>query len=132
MKAWAGSLLRGFLVVEVVGGSMAPTFTDGDRLLAHRRRALRRGRVAVVDWAGQRLVKRIVAAPGDAVPERLLEVVGAQPGDRVADGKLLLLGDHPHSRDSKQLGYCRAQDVVAVMLFPVRRAPMRQQPQEQG
>ena len=60
--------------VEIRGASMEPALRDGEWALAIRKR-LRAGAVVVVEHPerpGFELVKRIVAAPGDAVGSRRL------------------------------------------------------------
>ncbi|MFL5736044.1 MAG: S26 family signal peptidase [Actinomycetota bacterium] len=60
--------------VDIRGASMEPTLAEGEWALAIRRR-VRVGDVVVLehpDRAGFELVKRVAAAPGDAVHDRRL------------------------------------------------------------
>jgi len=62
-----------FHSVEVTGNSMAPTISDGDRLVAHRWmlhvRSLERSDIIAVKipWHNAASVKRIVALPGETI-----------------------------------------------------------------
>lgn len=123
---WLRARLR---VVEVRGGSMRPTYLDGDRLLVRRRRRPAAGQVAVfrrpelpgrsaadVDW----LVKRVVATAGEPVPAELAAVVA----DRlVPAGRFLVRGDNPDSIDSRHFGYIAERDLLgtAVRVLPAGR-----------
>ncbi|HXA30035.1 MAG TPA: S26 family signal peptidase [Candidatus Angelobacter sp.] len=86
--------------VEVVGDSMAPDLLGGDRLLVSSVGPLRVGDViALRDPSQPRrvLVKRLAAAPGDAVT-----VAGEVLH---ADGGAVVLGDNlPQSTDSRSFG----------------------------
>jgi hypothetical protein len=119
----AGAVLlwgrRRFLLVTVVGQSMAPTYRDGQRLV------LRRGRYAVgdvvmfpapdragfdVDW----LVKRAVALSGDPVPPDVAALTGA---DTVPRGRLVVRSDAAQGLDSRQLGFIDSRDVIGAVCW---------------
>jgi nickel-type superoxide dismutase maturation protease len=71
--AWFALRRRPFRV-EIRGASMEPALTEGEWAVAIRRR-LRVGNVVVIEHPerpGFELVKRVVAAPGDAVRDRRL------------------------------------------------------------
>jgi signal peptidase I len=82
--------------VEIRGASMEPTLAEGDWAVAIRRR-LRVGDVVVVEHPerpGFELVKRVVAAPGDAVRDR-----------RLGGGEWWVEGDRSDaSTDSRSFG----------------------------
>ncbi|MFI9435433.1 S26 family signal peptidase [Streptosporangium sp. NPDC052375] len=122
---------RRYVVVTVDGMSMAPTLTDGDRVLVRRRRIGQVGQGDVVvleppsDPAGGYApgppgadgrrwnIKRIAALPGDPVPQ------GIAAGDGVAhvpSGTLVVLGDNPDSIDSRQRGFFPADRLLGVAL----------------
>src|SRR2546429_1103790 len=125
-------LRRRLVVVTVDGLSMAPTFGSGDRVLVRRMPAamIRAGQVVVVEKPGidrrwktpevdhdvhrrRWMIKRAVAAPGDAVPGDSLPEHVDGAGGRVPDGMLVLLGDNREdSFDSRQVGYFPADRVL--------------------
>lgn len=121
-----------WIVVTVHGDSMSPTFYDGDRVVARRLlgRELRRRDAIVFKtdftielWAkglGPALrLKRIAAVSGDPVPSWL----GELSADRtVPAGCVVVSGDNEVSQDSRQLGYIKVEDVVAVVLCRISRA----------
>lgn len=127
--ATAARTLSGRLaLVRVVGGSMEPTFADGDRLLVRRAATHRRGDVIVFrnpvvfpdgvadpPW----LVKRVTAVEGDAVPEDVLAAVGAVGPSKVPAGGIVVRGDAERSQDSRHFGYVATQAVLGVVLRPL-------------
>lgn len=120
----AGAVLlwgrRRFLLVTVVGQSMAPTYRNGQRLL------LRRGRFAAGDvvvfpapkgpgfnipW----LVKRAVAVAGDPVPPEFPALV--EQHGTVPPGRLVVLSDAAEGLDSRRLGFIDSRDVVGAVCW---------------
>lgn len=134
----AGAVLllrRRFAVVTVVGPSMWPAFTAGDRVLVHRARLakLRRGQVVVVEHpslAGRRqprmsrhvsgaawMIKRVAALPGDPALSDHLPADVVKASARVPPGKLVVLGDNAAiSHDSRQLGYFASDQLLGIVL----------------
>ncbi|MEV5494059.1 S26 family signal peptidase [Nonomuraea fuscirosea] len=119
-------LRRTYLVIRVHGDSMAPTLTDGDRLLSRRTdlAELRNGQIAVVvsprPTGSQYLIKRVAAVPGDPVPAQVRWVVG---DDVVPDGRFVLIGDNTEaSFDSREHGYFHAADLHAVTVRKLKEA----------
>lgn len=117
----------GILVTVVRGPSMLPTYHDGDRLIARRRRWVvpRRGDVVVFrnprpagvsgSSEGPLLIKRVGAGPHDAAP-------AGMTADRVPAGHLVLLGDNlSQSLDSRQLGFIPVDNVVATVVRRLER-----------
>ena len=116
---------RRWTVALVRGGSMSPTFADGERVLAERRRAYRVGEVVVFRprlayrhpgdprWR----IKRVAAVAGDPLPDWL-----AGPGfpPAVPPGHLVVSGDNPRSQDSRQLGFIATAAVAGRV---VRQLP---------
>lgn len=109
-------LRRRYVVARVWGHSMAPTFRDGERVIATRRREYRVGDVIVfrprsahtdVAWR----IKRVAAVAGDPVPVWLAN------GDTVVPpGRVVVVGDNAgHSGDSRQLGYIDLATVAGVV-----------------
>jgi signal peptidase I len=113
---------RRYTVIHVDGTSMAPTFTDGDRLLVRRTRlgAVERGEVVVFrtppahraagtpPW----LVKRTAATPGDVIPADMRAAVADDT--EVPPGRLMVRGDNPRSLDSRHFGYIGADGFRGV------------------
>jgi signal peptidase I len=123
-------------VVIVEGSSMEPSLHDGDRVLAHRRppQPIARGDVIVVErpdgyhqWNGEPparlhrsrgwMIKRVAAAPGDAVPD------GIPVSDRVVPPRrFVLLGDNgAKSYDSRLVGYFPAERILGVFVRRMSR-----------
>ena len=115
-------LRRRHVVARVRGHSMAPTFHDGERVVATRRRHYRVGDVIVfrprstatdVGWR----IKRVAAVAGDPVPAWL-----AADHPVVPPGRVVVAGDNTgHSEDSRQLGYIELARVAGAV--PHRPAP---------
>jgi signal peptidase I len=126
---------RNIAIVDVVGESMLPTLSSGDRVLVRRAGIgqLRPGAVVVVEkpardgswimplsrWpAGERelMIKRVAAVPGDRCPD-VLPGAAAVPA-----GQFAVIGDNPaRSYDSRQLGYFPAERLIGVVIGQLRR-----------
>jgi signal peptidase I len=135
---------RRFVVVTVLGESMAPTFAHGDRVLVRRVRLARArtGEVIVAAWGtpvpggplpltidepvpgmpstmAPWMVKRLVAGPGDPVPEVLRVAVTDR---EVPPGRFLMIGDNvAASVDSRELGYAHAEYLLGVVVGRLSR-----------
>jgi len=115
-------LRRRYVVARVWGHSMSPTFHDGERVVATRRRHYRVGdvivfrpRAAATDVAWR--IKRIAAVAGDPVPAWLETDHPVVPA-----GRVVVAGDNTgHSEDSRQLGYIDIAGVAGAV--PHRPAP---------
>lgn len=136
LAAVAGALWarRRYVLVTVEGTSMAPTLSDGDRVLVRRRRVdqVTTGDVVVLEPpltpAGfgppgrdgrQWNIKRAVALPGDPVPPGIGDGV-----DRVPAGALVVLGDNIDSVDSRQRGFFDADRLLGVALRRLGGPPL--------
>ncbi|GIJ28689.1 signal peptidase I [Micromonospora qiuiae] len=140
-------LRRRFFIVMVNGASMVPTYQDGDRLLARRRRAqaLPVGSVVVLTGEpgqgpgnhvpvviGQRamtlrtsrhLIKRLVARPGDAVPRDCANALGDGGPSVVPPGKVVVFGDNSvNSLDSRVLGFVDERRIIGTVIRRVAAA----------
>ena len=134
MAATAAVVLRRrFVVVEVDGISMRPTYEPGDRVLVRRCGAdrVRRGQVVVirapdsdVGWSrlppldgdvtgGRWYIKRAAAVAGDPIPAAVAHAVGS-PSSAVPEGRLVVLGDNVRSDDSRRWGYLPGELVLGV------------------
>jgi signal peptidase I len=135
-------LRRRFAVVDVDGHSMQPTLRPGDRVLVRRVRPdrLRVGDIVVIESflpgplrsgrlahaarglsGRQWIVKRVAAGPGDPVPASLDQIEGVRAGEPVPGNRFVLLGDNAaQSSDSRTHGFYRGEDVLGVMLRPMR------------
>lgn len=129
---------RRFVVVTVIGQSMAPTLAHGDRVLVRRMplARARAGDVVVAAWGrpvpggpfpltiehptpgapptlAPWRVKRLAARPGDPVPASVRDAV---PDHEVPPGRFLMLGDNPAaSADSRARGYAHAEYFLGVV-----------------
>lgn len=128
-------LRRRFAVVTVVGQSMQPALSAGDRVLVRRTRlaGLHLGQVIVLKRpvpAGRRqsrpsrrvsdaawMIKRVAALPGDPALSDHLPADVVKASARVPPGKLVVLGDNAGiSNDSRQLGYFASDQLLGIVL----------------
>lgn len=131
-------------LVRVSGDSMAPTYRSSDLLLTRRvgRAGPRRGDVVVLRHGALRMIKRVVAGPGDQVE---LEAGRLFVDGRSVDGRRrvrgastqawrvpaahwFVVGDHQAASDDSRVWeepFVATQDVEAVV---TRRLPMRRLP----
>ncbi|MGN9837114.1 signal peptidase I [Nonomuraea sp. H19] len=123
-----------YVVVTVEGTSMAPTLSDGDRVLVRRLRIdqVSTGDVVVLEPpltpvelgpggpdGRQWNIKRAVALPGDPVPPGIDDSV-----TRVPPGALVVLGDNADSVDSRQRGFFDADRLLGVALRRLGGPPL--------
>jgi signal peptidase I len=119
----AALVVRARLVaVTVVGESMAPTLSPGDRVLVVKvpLRWIRRRQLVVFAPPAELsagdppwLIKRAVALPGDVVPAEVPNLAGA----RVPADRFVVLGDNSaRSYDSRRAGYLRADALLGVVV----------------
>lgn len=114
-------LRRRWVVVQVVGNSMYPTLSSGQRIIVRRRRYSRCevGDVIVFrtpehlrsppPWR----VKRVVAVGGNQVP-RFMEGA-AYANSSVPQGFVVVRGDADQTEDSRHLGLIPLETIVAVI-----------------
>lgn len=134
-----GTVLRRTLVVVTVrGGSMEPTYRDGERVLVRRGGRYAVGQVVVVrqedaglpspapnqavaaaGTAQEWMIKRVAAVAGDRPPPGALPEPYATADGSVPPGALVLLGDNTHnSYDSREVGYFPTTHVLGTVLRP--------------
>ncbi|MET8454278.1 S26 family signal peptidase [Streptomyces sp. NPDC005209] len=131
-------LRRRYIIVTVIGSSMSPTLVAGDRVLVRRAplEAIATGRLVVTEpprehrWDRVRahglLIKRAAAVPGDPLPREGAPAFADLPEERVPEGRIVLLGDNPAaSLDSRHCGYFQAEQIVGVVLRPLKSSEMR-------
>jgi signal peptidase I len=136
---------RRFVVVQVSGLSMWPTYRPGDRVLVHRAaaRQVRRGEVVVFESAGRSgwgtgplpapqaaawAIKRVAALAGDPVPAEVAAAARAEPGAAVPEGALVVVGDGTSSADSRMWGYLPADRVLGVAVRRLSSSPPSSSP----
>ncbi|WP_432045761.1 S26 family signal peptidase [Streptomyces asiaticus] len=146
----SGTVLRRTLVVVTVrGGSMEPTYRDGERVLVRRGGRCAVGQVVVVrqehgglpspapnravaatgvgtgtGTAEEWMIKRVAAVAGDRPPPGALPEPYATADGSVPPGSLVLLGDNTHnSYDSREAGYFPTTHVLGTVLRPRPRPP---------
>lgn len=75
----------------------------------------------MVSEAGDWVIKRAVAVPGDPVPATVLNAVNASAGAVVPEGVFVALGDNQDaSFDSRSFGYVPAGALLGVAVRPFR------------
>ena len=144
-------LFREFLYspIRVSGSSMVPTLKDGDIMIldkiGYRINGLDRFDIVVVDYDGERIIKRVIGLPNDRVEyidnklyingeyieedyarkdtnDFMLEMIGETI---IPEGKYLVLGDNrPISKDSRIIGLIDEKDIkgyTSIILFPFNR-----------
>ena len=128
---------------------MVPTLKDGDIMIldkiGYRINGLDRFDIVIVDYEGERIIKRVIGLPNDYVEyidnklyingeyieeeyERkdtndfMLEMIGENV---IPEGKYLVLGDNrPISKDSRIIGLIDEKDIkgyTSIILFPFNR-----------
>jgi signal peptidase I len=119
---------RGRVCAIVRGNSMAPTFHNGERVLARRYRSgsIDVGDVVIFLPSGGHSspmsadpawrIKRVAAIAGEQVPTWLAHSRGANA--RVPAGHLVVVGDNQRSQDSRQLGFVPLSAVIATTRRP--------------
>jgi signal peptidase I len=120
--AAVGYVRTRLVVVTVAGGSMEPTFVEGDRVLVRRTRVdrLRSGAVVVaadpeaIYGSGLWIIKRAVAVPGDPVPRDYFPPLADVPESHVPPGRIVLRADNPHGADSRDWGYYDGTGLLGV------------------
>jgi signal peptidase I len=120
---------RQFLVVTVHGASMRPALTSGSRVLVRRVKLgqLRTGQVVVARQpnpgagpAGELMIKRVAAVPGQAIPADCREACSAAGQTSVPAGTFVVLGDNRAlSYDSRQAGLIAGRLLIGIAVRPV-------------
>lgn len=126
-------LRRRCALLDVSGSSMAPTYRDGDRLLALKvpARLVRRGAVVAIRMRPAGGADREDATSGDPLPTAMIKRVAALPGDRMPGSPsstdvvparhVYVLGDnHGVSYDSRHTGPVPFDRLAAVVLGRIR------------
>jgi len=141
-------LFRHFLYspIRVSGDSMVPTLNDGDIMIldkiGYKINGLDRFDIVVVDYKGEKIIKRVIGLPGDHVEYKddklyingkfleeeykrketsdfILEFLGE---NTIPKDKYLVLGDNrPISKDSRIIGLVDKSDIegyTSLVLFP--------------
>ena len=141
-------LFRHFLYspIRVSGDSMVPTLNDGDIMIldkiGYKINGLDRFDIVVVDYKGEKIIKRVIGLPGDHVEyinnklyingkhveeeydrketsDFILEFLGE---NTIPKDKYLVLGDNrPISKDSRIIGLIDKKDIegyTSLVLFP--------------
>lgn len=129
-------------VLQIYGGSMEPTLTDGDILFSVKTSDLETGDVIAFYYNNKILVKRVIAGPGDWVnieEDGSVYINGvelAEPyitdkafGDcdielpyQVPDGRIFVMGDHRStSVDSRNtvVGCVAQEQIVGKIIFRI-------------
>ena len=140
-------LIRTFLFtpVKVDGSSMYPTLEDGEILILKKYdKSYKRFDIAVIDYNGEKLVKRIIGLPGENIKYKnnKLYVDGKiveEPVELETDNFSLLdlgyntipedyylvLGDNRYnSKDSRMIGLIKKDDILgttSLRIWPIKK-----------
>lgn len=144
-------LIRSFIITPAIvdGKSMYPTLNDNNIVilnkLDYKINGLKRFDIIVVDYNGEKLIKRVIGLPGEHIEYKnnmlfingyltnenfnhdntsnfKLEMIGYLkiPGD-----KYFVVGDNRnHSTDSRMIGLIAKKDIkgkVSLRLFPINK-----------
>lgn len=135
--------------IRVSGDSMVPTLNDGDIMIldkiGYKINGLDRFDIVVVDYKGEKIIKRVIGLPGDHIEYKdnklyingklveeeykrketsdfILELLGE---NTIPKDKYLVLGDNrPISKDSRIIGLIDKKDIegyTSLVLFPFNK-----------
>ncbi len=120
---------------RISGNSMLPSFTDGDRVLVTTFSDVDVGDAVIARFAGETLIKRVVAGPGDTIEVFCGTLIrnghlanGVAPGAyrdrscepprRLGPEEYFLLGDNRRvSVDSRSFGPVTSDDIVGKVIY---------------
>lgn len=120
---------------RISGNSMLPSYTDGDRVLVTSVGPVEVGDAVICRFAGETLIKRVVACPGDVLALRDGRIVRNgelrdelvpppfRDGTSVAERELgedeyYILGDNRRvSIDSRTFGPVHREDIVGRVIY---------------
>jgi len=140
-------LIRTFLFtpVKVDGSSMYPTLEDGEILILKKYdKSYKRFDIAVIDYNGEKLVKRIIGLPGENIKyknnklyvngKKVEEPVELETENfslinlgynKIPEDYYLVLGDNRYnSTDSRTIGLISKDDILGVTslrIWPVKK-----------
>ena len=145
-------LLRTFIITPAVvkGNSMEPTLNDGNIVLLNKlsmkTTKLKRNDIVVVNWNGEKIIKRVIGLPGEHIEYKnnnlyidgMLEIENfkhAETADfkleeigykTIGGDKYFVVGDNrPHSNDSRmQVGLVDKENIlgkVNLRIWPIYR-----------
>lgn len=140
-------LIRTFLFtpVKVDGSSMYPTLEDGEILILKKYdKSYERFDVAVIDYNGEKLVKRIIGLPGENIKyknnklyvdgEFVEEPVELETDNfslldlgynTIPEDYYLVLGDNRYnSKDSRMIGLIKKDDILgttSLRIWPIKK-----------
>lgn len=129
-------------VLQIYGGSMTPTLTDGDIVVSVKSGSLSQGDIVVFYYNNKILIKRVIALPGDWVniaedgtvyvndeelsepyiSEKSLGECDIELPYQVPDGRYFVMGDHRNlSIDSRStvVGCITGEQIVGRLVFRV-------------
>lgn len=130
-------LIRSFLATPIVvsGESMQPTLDGGEIMVLSKISQLSRFSVVVVDIGNEKIIKRVIALPGETIScengvifvnDRKQEEDYSQGIQKdfarvtLADDEYFVLGDNrEHSLDSEELGPIKEEQIKGVVVFTI-------------
>lgn len=136
-------LVRSFIItpVRVNGSSMESTLQDGNILLLEKYdKNYKRFDIVVAEYAGEKLIKRVIGLPGDTVEYRsnILYINGERISepfinedtedfslrqlgyDKIPEGHYFIVGDNrDDSLDSRYLGLFKKESIEGKVIFRI-------------
>ncbi|TCS94682.1 signal peptidase I [Hazenella coriacea] len=123
-----------YILVEVIGTSMEPTFQNGEVIVVEKTDQVKRGEIVYFQYGSLRYIKRVIGVSGDQIEVKNNQIyVNGQPLREpyvqqkqmesfgpitVPEQTLFVLGDdRSQSIDSRHMGFIPVKDLKGRVVF---------------